>query len=71
MNKQRITDITVSTVVVAVITCLVNWGLFVTFKDMYAYAAPKDSISKIEYKLDRIERLTIKLCVKQNIEVME
>lgn len=71
MNKQKITDITVSATVVAVVTFLVNLGLFVTFQDMYAYAAPKDSITKMEQQLDRIERLTIKLCVKNNIEVPE
>lgn len=71
MDKKRVTDVAVSTVVVAVITCLVNWGIFVTFKDMYAYAAPKDSIIKIEQQLDRIERLTIKLCLKQHIDIPE
>lgn len=71
VNKQKITDITVSSTVVAVVTFLVNLGLFVTFQDMYAYAAPKDSIAKMEQQLDRIERLTIKLCVKNNIEVPE
>ena len=69
--KQKITDIAISTVVVAVVTCIINWGIFVTFKDMYAYAAPKDSIVKIERQLDRIERLTIKLCVKQHIDIPE
>lgn len=71
VNKQKITDITVSATVVAVVTFLVNLGLFVTFQDMYAYAAPKDSIAKMEQQLDRIERLTIKLCVKNHIEVPE
>lgn len=69
MNKQRVQDIAVSATVVAVITCLVNWGLFVTFKDMYAYAAPKDALSKMEQQLNRIERLTIKLCMKQHIDI--
>ena len=69
--KQRITDTAVSATVVAVVTFLVNLGLFITFKDMYAYAAPKDSIAKMEHQLDRIETLTIKLCVKNHIEIPE
>lgn len=69
--KQRVTDTIVSVIVVSVITCLINWGIFVRFQDMYAYAAPKDSIVKIERQLDRIERLTIKLCMKQHIEIPE
>lgn len=63
------TNIAVNTVVVAVITCLVNWGIFVTFKDMYAYAAPKESVEKMGKQLDRIELKVNELCVKQHIKV--
>lgn len=63
------TNIAVNTVVVAVITCLVNWGIFVTFKDMYAYAAPKESVEKMAKQLDRIELKVNELCVKQHIKV--
>lgn len=63
------TNIAVNTVVVAVITCLVNWGIFVTFKDMYAYAAPKSDVEKMGKQLDRIELKVNELCVKQHIKV--
>jgi hypothetical protein len=63
------TNIAINTIVVAVITCLVNWGIFVTFQDMYAYAAPKESVEKMEKQLDRIELKVNELCVKQNIKV--
>ena len=37
------------------IQILVGCGLFVTQEQMYAYAAPKNDISMILKKLDRIE----------------
>lgn len=73
-KKKRLDDIksaAISTVVVAVVTCLINWGIFVTYRDMVAYAASKDDLSKIETQLNRIEKLTTKLCLKQHIQVEE
>ena len=73
-KKKRLDDIksaAISTVVVAVVTCLINWGIFVTYRDMVAYAASKDDLSKIEAQLNRIEKLTTKLCLKQHIQVEE
>lgn len=71
MDKDTIKNTTISTIVVAVITCLINWGIFVTYRDMVAYAASKDDLSKIEVQLNRIEKLTTKLCLKQHIKVEE
>ena len=73
-KKKRLDDLksaAISTVVVAVVTCLINWGIFVTYRDMVAYAASKDDLSKIEAQLNRIEKLTTKLCLKQHIQVEE
>ena len=41
--------------VLIVVQVLINLGIFVTFKDMMAYAAPLDAIEKIEAQLNRIE----------------
>lgn len=68
-SKVNYQNIAINTVVVAVITCLVNWGIFVTFKDMYAYAAPKADVEKMAKQLDRIELKVNELCVKQHIKV--
>lgn len=73
-KKKRLDDLksaAISTVVVAVITCLINWGIFVTYRDMVAYAASKDDLCKIEQQLNRIEKLTTKLCLKQHIHIDE
>ena len=45
----------VAGLVYCVISVLINWGLFVTFPQMVAYAASKDDISNIEHQLNRIE----------------
>ena len=74
MEKKKVDNIkntAISTVVIAVITCLINWGIFVTYRDMVAYAASKEDLSKIETQLNRIEKLTTKLCIKQHIQVEE
>lgn len=68
-NNVNVSNIAINTVVVAVITCLINWGIFVTFKDMYAYAAPKSDVEKMAKQLDRIELKVNELCVKQHIKV--
>lgn len=73
-RKKKFEDIksaAISTVVVAVVTCLINWGIFVTYRDMVAYAASKDDLAKIETQLNRIEKLTTKLCLKQHIQIEE
>ena len=73
-KKKRLDNLknaAISTVVIAVITCLINWGIFVTYRDMVAYAASKDDLHKIESQLNRIEKLTTKLCLKQHIQVDE
>lgn len=68
-NNINYQNIAINTVVVAVITCLVNWGVFVTFKDLYAYAAPKSDVEKMAKQLDRIELKVNELCVKQHIRI--
>lgn len=70
-TKNQISSVVVNTVVVAVITCLVNWGIFVTFKDMYAYAAPKESVEQLAKQLDRIELKVNELCIKQHIQITD
>lgn len=70
-TKNQIRSVVVNTVVVAVITCLVNWGIFVTFKDMYAYAAPKESVEQLAKQLDRIELKVNELCIKQHINITD
>lgn len=70
-TKNQISSVVVNTVVVAVITCLVNWGIFVTFKDMYAYAAPKESVEQLAKQLDRIELKVNELCIKQHINITD
>lgn len=62
-------NLVINTVVVGVVTCLVNWGIFVTFKDMYAYAAPKEDVQKMAKQLNRIEYKVNELCIKQNIKI--
>ena len=70
-TKNQVSSLVVNTVVVAVITCLVNWGIFVTFKDMYAYAAPKESVEQLAKQLDRIELKVNELCIKQHIHITD
>lgn len=47
--------------VVVIIQTLLSLGVFVTFPQMTAYAAPKDSIIQIEKQLQRIEEKIDKL----------
>ena len=69
MARQTVSGVVVNSVVVATVTFLVNLGLFVTFKDMYAYAAPKEDVAKLAKQLDRIELKVNELCVKQHIKI--
>ena len=39
-----------------IIQALLSFGIFVTFPQMTAYAAPKDAIAQITEQLNRIER---------------
>lgn len=64
-------NLIVDAAIVATVTFLVNLGLFVTFRDMYAYAAPKESVEKMAEQLNRIEYKVNELCIKQNIKVSE
>jgi hypothetical protein len=70
-SNINLSSVAVNTVVVAVITCLINWGIFVTFKDMYAYAAPKESVEQLAKQLDRIELKVNELCIKQHIRITD
>ena len=68
-KQNQAANILINTAIVATVTFLVNLGLFVTFKDMYAYAAPKESVEQLEKQLDRIELKVNELCLKQHIKV--
>lgn len=70
-SNINLSSVAVNTVIVAVITCLINWGIFVTFKDMYAYAAPKESVEQLAKQLDRIELKVNELCIKQHIRITD
>lgn len=48
-------------IVFIVIQTLISCGIFVTFADMAAYAAPKSDISTIHTQLTRIEEKLDKL----------
>jgi hypothetical protein len=61
MNKNNIKGLFLAGVVWTVIQSLISCGIFITFKDMVAYAAPKDSIITIEKQLNRIEEKVDKL----------
>lgn len=61
MNKMDIKGLFVAGIVWTVIQTLISCGIFVTFKDMIAYAAPRDSIITIEKQLNRIEEKVDKL----------
>ena len=39
-----------------IIQALLSFGIFVTFPQMTAYAAPKDAIAQMTEQLNRIER---------------
>jgi hypothetical protein len=61
MNKGDIKPLILAGIVWTVIQSLISCGIFITFKDMAAYAAPKDSIAVIENQLNRIEEKVDKL----------
>lgn len=68
-KQNQAANILINSAIVATVTFIVNLGLFVTFKDMYAYAAPKSDVEKMAKQLDRIELKVNELCVKQHIKV--
>lgn len=68
-KQNQAGNILINSAIVATVTFLVNLGLFVTFKDMYAYAAPKEDVAKLAKQLDRIELKVNELCLKQHIKV--
>lgn len=70
-RQNQAANILINSAIVATVTFLVNLGLFVTFKDMYAYAAPKESVEQLGKQLDRIELKVNELCIKQHIRVTE
>ena len=70
-SNINLSSVAVNTVIIAVITCLINWGIFVTFKYMYAYAAPKESVEQLAKQLDRIELKVNELCLKQHIRITD
>lgn len=61
MNKLDIKGLFVAGIIWTVIQTCVSCGIFITFQDMVAYAAPKDSIVTIEKQLNRIEEKVDKL----------
>ena len=68
-KQNQAANILINSAIVATVTFLVNLGLFVTFKDMYAYAAPKEAVVQLGKQLDRIELKVNELCIKQHIKV--
>jgi len=58
---MNIKQLTVYGLVFAVIQAIVSCGIFVTFPQMAAYAAPKDAIEQIHEQLNRIEHKVDKL----------
>ena len=68
-KQNQAANILINSAIVATVTFLVNLGLFVTFKDMYAYAAPKESVEQLAKQLNRIELKVNELCIKQHIKV--
>lgn len=70
-KQNQAANILINSAIVATVTFIVNLGLFVTFKDMYAYAAPKESVEQLGKQLDRIELKVNELCIKQHIRVTE
>lgn len=61
MNKEKARELLIAGIVWTVIQSLISCGIFITFKDMVAYAAPKDSIATVEKQLNRIEEKVDKL----------
>ena len=70
-RTNNASNILINSAIVETVTFLVNLGLFVTFKDMYAYAAPKEDVAKLAKQLDRIELKVNELCIKQHIKINE
>lgn len=70
-KQNQAANILINTAIVATVTFIVNLGLFVTFKDMYAYAAPKESVEQLGKQLNRIELKVNELCIKQHIRITE
>lgn len=68
-KQNQAANILINSAIVATVTFIVNLGLFVTFKDMYAYAAPKEAVEQLGKQLDRIELKVNELCLKQHIKV--
>ena len=66
MNKDNVRGLFIAGVVWTVIQSLISCGIFITFKDMAAYAAPKDSITVIENQLNRIEEKVDKLILMRH-----
>lgn len=66
MNKQDLKPIFIAGIIWTVVQTLISCGIFVTFKDMVAYAAPKDSITAIEKQLSRIEEKVDKLILMRH-----
>lgn len=52
MDKKALTALIIA---LLVIEFLVSCHIFITFEEMAAYAAPKDSLQLIEEQLNRIE----------------
>jgi hypothetical protein len=70
-KQNQAANILINSAIVATVTFIVNLGLFVTFKDMYAYAAPKESVEQLGKQLNRIELKVNELCIKQHIRITE
>lgn len=70
-KENNLSSLAFDSLIVAVVTCLVNLGVFVTYKDMYAYAAPNKTVTQMSEQIHRIELKVNELCVKQNINYEE
>lgn len=66
MNKGKAKELIFAGIVWTIIQSLISCGIFITFKDMVAYAAPKDSIATIEKQLNRIEEKVDKLILMRH-----
>ena len=66
MSKEKAKELFIAGIVWTIIQSLISCGIFITFKDMVAYAAPKDSITTIEKQLNRIEEKVDKLILMRH-----
>lgn len=66
MNKNNVKGLFIAGIIWTVVQSLISCGIFITFQDMVAYAAPKDSIFTIEKQLNRIEEKVDKLILMRN-----